>query len=244
MPVVNFAVPPSLSNIGAGTLAVDLVMAYGTSILASANTKLDWGSTAGAAAATAGRNQILNESTGISQNVKTGDRYLRKINGSTVENLSIGSIQWFVPIYANTGCSAIDLSGANTKLLFGSAGSVTAANREIVGDANGTAYTVPTGVQHVFYVNSNYKLKIGGSALDLADGVHLILGSTMGTKIGAATTQKLSFWNKTPVVQPTTAISGATLVSGGGTTITSTDTFGGYTLQQIAAALQTIGILA
>jgi hypothetical protein len=43
--------------------------------------------------------------------------------------------------------------------------------------------------------------------------------------------------------QETTAITGATLVGGGGTTITDTDTFGGYTLQQIAQALKNLGIL-
>ncbi len=77
----------------------------------------------------------------------------------------------------------------------------------------------------------------------LADASNIAVGTTTGTKIGTATTQKLSFWNKTPIVQPTTAITGATLVSNGGTTITSTDTFGGYTLQQIAAALINTGIL-
>jgi hypothetical protein len=43
--------------------------------------------------------------------------------------------------------------------------------------------------------------------------------------------------------QETTTITGATLVGGGGTTITDTDTFGGYTLQQIAQALKNLGIL-
>ena len=33
--------------------------------------------------------------------------------------------------------------------------------------------------------------------------VNLILGTTTGTKIGTATTQKLGFWNAIPVVQPT-----------------------------------------
>ena len=35
----------------------------------------------------------------------------------------------------------------------------------------------------------------------LADGVNLELGSSDGTKIGTATTQKLGFFNKTPIVQ-------------------------------------------
>lgn len=46
------------------------------------------------------------------------------------------------------------------------------------------------------------------------------------------------------IYQETTGVSAATLVGGGGTTITDTDTFGGYTLQQIAQALKNLGILA
>lgn len=36
----------------------------------------------------------------------------------------------------------------------------------------------------------------------LVDGTDFVLGSTTGTKIGTATTQKLGFFNATPVVQP------------------------------------------
>jgi hypothetical protein len=43
--------------------------------------------------------------------------------------------------------------------------------------------------------------------------------------------------------QETTAITGATLVGGGGTTITDTDTFDGYTIQQVVKALRNLGVL-
>ena len=36
-----------------------------------------------------------------------------------------------------------------------------------------------------------------------ADGVNITLGSTTGTQIGTATSQKLGFYGHTPVVQPT-----------------------------------------
>jgi len=39
------------------------------------------------------------------------------------------------------------------------------------------------------------------SNLTVGDGYNIILGSTTGTKIGTATTQKLGFFNATPVVQ-------------------------------------------
>lgn len=37
----------------------------------------------------------------------------------------------------------------------------------------------------------------------LAEGVNLVFGTTTGTKIGTATSQKLGFYNVTPIVQPT-----------------------------------------
>lgn len=79
--------------------------------------------------------------------------------------------------------------------------------------------------------------------LTLSD-VNLITGTTTGTIIATANSQKLGFWGATPIVQPTTAVAAATLVSNGGTTLTDTDTFDGYTLKQIVKALRIAGFLA
>jgi len=97
--------------------------------------------------------------------------------------------------------------------------------------------------------NSGYALDVSGTAriqndLTISDTRNIILSTTTGTKIGTATTQKLSFWNAAPVSQPTTAVTSATRVGGGGTTLTDTDTFDGYTLAQIVKALRNTGILA
>lgn len=58
------------------------------------------------------------------------------------------------------------------------------------------------------------------------------------------TLNKIGFWNATPIVQPTTAVAAATLVSNLGTPLTDTDTFDGYTLKQIVKALRNSGLLA
>lgn len=84
------------------------------------------------------------------------------------------------------------------------------------------------------YVNATGDTLSGNYALDTVTGV----------KIGTASTQKLGFWNATPVVQPTTAGAAATLTGGGGAALTATDTFDGYTLQQVVKALRNIGLLA
>jgi hypothetical protein len=84
--------------------------------------------------------------------------------------------------------------------------------------------------------------------LTMADAKNIILATGTGTKIGTAAGaggQKLSFWNKTPIVQPTTAITGASFSQVNTTTVISTaSTFGGYTLDKVVAALVNIGILA
>ena len=80
--------------------------------------------------------------------------------------------------------------------------------------------------------------------LGLSDGTNLAPGTTTGTKIGTATTQKLGFWNATPIVQPTTAVGTATFTANSGTTVNDASTFDGYTIKQIVKALRNIGILA
>jgi hypothetical protein len=85
----------------------------------------------------------------------------------------------------------------------------------------------------------------GGEALafDCVNG-NFKFGTGTGTKIGTATGQKIGFWNAAPIIQPTTSVASATLASLGGTTITDTDTFDGYTLKQIVKALRNSGLLA
>lgn len=67
-----------------------------------------------------------------------------------------------------------------------------------------------------------------GGALTLFDGGNFALGTTTGTKIGTATTQKLGFWNATPVVQPASANQAALTDSTGGTA--------GTTISDVGAA--------
>jgi hypothetical protein len=75
--------------------------------------------------------------------------------------------------------------------------------------------------------------------------INLEVGTATGTKIGTATSQKLGFWNATPIVQPTTAVAEATFVeNAGGTAVNVDSTFDGYTLQQVVKALRNAGLLA
>ena len=70
------------------------------------------------------------------------------------------------------------------------------------------------------------------SLLHLADAGNITVGTTTGTKIGTATTQKLGFYNATPVVQPTAVADATTAVD----VITQ--------LNDLLAKLRTLGIIA
>jgi hypothetical protein len=85
---------------------------------------------------------------------------------------------------------------------------------------------------------------IFSDALTFGAGRDIYFDTATGTKIGASTSQKFAFWNKTPIVQPTTAVGSATRAGSGGTNLTTNTTFDGYTLAQVVLALRNIGLLA
>ncbi|AGH57679.1 hypothetical protein CPKG_00048 [Cyanophage KBS-S-2A] len=93
-------------------------------------------------------------------------------------------------------------------------------------------------------LNGTSEWSLSPTTFTIADANDIAVGTTTGTKIGTATSQKLAFWDKTPVVQPTTGISEAAFVVNSGGSIHPTSTFGGYTIAQIAQALIDVGILA
>ena len=69
-------------------------------------------------------------------------------------------------------------------------------------------------------------------------------GTLRGLRIGGSSSALVGLWGATPIAQPTTAVAAATRVGGGGTTVTDSDTFDGYTISQIVKALRNIGALA
>ena len=66
------------------------------------------------------------------------------------------------------------------------------------------------------------------------DGSNIPLGTTTGTKIGTSTSQKLGFYNKTPITQP----AGISAPSGGGTQDTQART----AIISIITALNSLGL--
>jgi hypothetical protein len=97
--------------------------------------------------------------------------------------------------------------------------------------SNGTA-TTPTERMRLTPTGLGIGTASPGSLLHLADAGNITVGTTTGTKIGTATTQKIGFYNATPVVQPT-AVADATDAA---TVITQ--------LNALLAKLRTLGIIA
>ena len=97
-----------------------------------------------------------------------------------------------------------------------SSGTVAAAYTNVFGGntiaaSSATTYTTyathriagPTAGTNVTFTNA-LSLSLGGH-LGIDNDANVILGTGAGTKIGTAVTQKIGFWNVTPVVQPASA---------------------------------------
>ena len=82
--------------------------------------------------------------------------------------------------------------------------------------SSGGSITVDPSVTTLIGSDLNMNAEINmvdGSDIVMGDGSHIICDSTNGTRFGTANTQKIGFYNKTPVVQPSANAdtSGATL---------------------------------
>ncbi len=104
----------------------------------------------------------------------------------------------------------------------------------------GANYAIYTGLGAVHFGDT---VQILGN-VTLTDAANFVFGTSTGTKHGTATNQKQSFWNATPIVQPTTGIAAATFVSNTSGTLNDTATWDGYTIGQVVKALRNEGLLA
>lgn len=77
----------------------------------------------------------------------------------------------------------------------------------------------------------------------IADAKDIAVNTTTGTKIGTSASQKIGFWNATPIVQPTTAGSAATFSANTSGIADDSATFDGYTIGQVVKALRNAGLL-
>lgn len=104
-------------------------------------------------------------------------------------------------------------------------------DRFAVTNATGGSFlfeAVSTGC--VLYAGGNAYLTVTANTLTIADATNFVLNATTGTKIGTATTQKLGFYNATPIVRPaayTQTFATASNTHAARTATTLTDNSGG-----------------
>ncbi len=112
-------------------------------------------------------------------------------------------------IQACNGITGNDKTGANFAINSGkgtgagAVSSITLGTPTALG-SGGTAQSITT------------RLTVDVNGLTLADAANLVVNATTGTKIGTATSQKLGFWNATPIIQPAGAGQAAYTDSTGG----------------------------
>ncbi|MDE2101004.1 MAG: hypothetical protein KGL39_27405 [Patescibacteria group bacterium] len=97
--------------------------------------------------------------------------------------------------------------------------------------AGASTITSITDSRVVFTAVGSPSLPLAGGTL--TDGANIALGSTTGTKLGTASTQKLGFFGATPVVQPTVGAATA------GSSYTATEQ---AMLQAVYDAVRTLGL--
>lgn len=81
------------------------------------------------------------------------------------------------------------------------------------------------------------------TTITIGDAVDFVFNTTTGSKFGTSTSQKIGFYNVTPIVQPTTSVATAAFVQGTGTAVNDNSTFGGYKIGQIVQALENLGLI-
>lgn len=152
---------------------------------------------------------------------------------------SANSVRWAIETTGQlnpNGDNTIDLADAAARIRTGyfgtalvvgtnpaSAGAVRLANAAEVNfrnAANSTDFVLIAS-------DSSNNVLIGSSGVNgiairktvtMDDAANFIINATTGTKIGTATTQKLGFWNATPVVQQVGGVTLTNNVTAGGTT--------------------------
>ena len=121
--------------------------------------------------------------------------------------------------------------------------STTAATERIYSSAASTLDDDANTTRN-FRIATTIELALTAGALTAKDAFNYSFGTGTGTKLGTSTTQKIGFWNTTPIVQPTTGVTAATFVANTSGIANDTATFDGYTIGQVVKALRNTGLLA
>ncbi|RTK92581.1 MAG: hypothetical protein EKK61_04045 [Rickettsiales bacterium] len=147
-------------------------------------------------------------------------------------------------LYNNT-TGKINLRVINTgNILIDGDVSLTGGNRVLRSSGGNLRLDCAFGSVVRLDISGTASLTVSSTQITLKDQIDFVFGTTTGTKFGTNTTQKIGFWNATPIVQPTTAVVAATFVANTSGIVNDTATFDGYTTGQVVRALRDAGLLA
>ena len=149
-------------------------------------------------------------------------------------------------------CDSISADDAATGLNVIFDGTDTGDNKITLTDnlASALDITESTNSYLKFTTTNSGEKVVLGKDLDISGDHDLIIGTSTGTKIGTAATQKIGFFNATPVVQQSGVNEGTGFAAVGGTGVNDQSTFTGnvgstaYRINDIVKALKNLGILA
>lgn len=111
--------------------------------------------------------------------------------------------------------------------------------------ANTSFYLDDASGQIILTFGGANTIGFSSAGLNIPNSYNFTLGTGAGVKFGTATNEKLGFWNATPIIQPTTAVSAATFVANtSANTAFKESTYDGYTMSQVVKALRNVGLLA
>lgn len=182
---------------------------------------------------------LVQSTTSVTANVTTGfGAYFNAPTGAT-NNYAFG-------YSAGTGNMIFGEYSAGRAAIWINQAAPAAGNFAL--SASGTTTTFVNGSSNVsILINGSINVAFTSLLATYGSGqasYNMSFPSTAGTKLGITTSEKIGFWNTTPIVQPTTAVAAATFVANTSGTINDSATFDGYTIGQVVKALRNEGLLA
>lgn len=238
------------TSVSAPFVALDGNPAQSGSLRVNNDGKLSWRNLANAADIPAlwvdtGNDTVLNAATG--EQVKLA------INATPVVTVDSALVSSTMPVAIGTNpATAGPLRVANDGFLtWRNAANSANIPAFWVGASNHTFVNAAVGQSILLCVDTSAQITLSSGLETYNDAVHMAFGTSNGTRIGTSTTQKIGFWNATPVVRPSSSGETAGFASViGGTAVDSNDTFTGnvgttaYTISDIVKHLKNIGLIA
>ncbi len=107
----------------------------------------------------------------------------------------------FVTKSSGTG---MDFTGSGGNMIFTGGGSIQLQplSKLFLDGGGDTSISETSADVLTFEVGDVDAIALGTTVLTFLDAIDIAVGTTTGTKIGTGTTQKIGFWNVTPVAQP------------------------------------------